>query len=123
MNSGEGITIYNGSAWASGYTLVPTSALATNATNTTVVEAGPTTTATISSSGTPRNDGHEATKVGVGVGLGVGVPLFAALATLWVLLAKEKRKTRLLQDKGAGGFSNGYGYPNNDAGRGQEPQW
>lgn len=59
----------------------------------------------------------------MGVGFGVGVPLFAALAVLWVLLAKEKRKTRLLQDKGAGGFSNGYGYPNNDASRGQEPQW
>lgn len=120
VGTGKKYQIFNGSAWAPGFTMVP---LATSTTNDTTVEAGPTVTASISSNGTPYSNGHEAIRVGVGVGIGIGVLLLAALTSVWVLLVKEKRRTRLLQSIGHGGVSEGHGYPNGVAGRGQERQW
>ena len=86
--------------------------------------AATTSTATATSiiNETVHNDTHDTKKIGVDVGVGVGVPLLAALIGLWILLIKEKRKTKLLQANGAGAFSDGYPYGNSKSGHDVGPQ-
>ena len=95
---GNNYQIYNGSAWAPDFTMVPVSALA----NVTAVTTSTMVIATsIIKQTTVHSDAHKATKIGVGVGFGVGMPLFTALIGVWVLLIKEKRKSKLLRIDGA----------------------
>ncbi|KAL9588238.1 MAG: hypothetical protein Q9203_002953 [Teloschistes exilis] len=111
--------IYNGSAFASGFTLSQVS----RSTTSTASTATPSATATNQVvSPTPNSDDRNensapapakvstTTKVGVGVGVGVGVPLLAALGATLFLWSKEKKRGRELQQRAA-------------AGAGQEPPW
>ncbi|KAI4089374.1 MAG: hypothetical protein L6R37_008053, partial [Teloschistes peruensis] len=123
--------IYNGSAFASGFTLSQIS----RSTTSTASTATPNATATnqVVSPIPNSNDRNEnsapapakvstATKVGVGVGVGVGVPLLAALGATLFLWSRERKRGRELQQrvaagagqealwaKAQGGYKEGYG--------------
>ena len=88
--------IYNGSAWAPGFTLAPVSALSneSNSSNDTF----PSATDTCTTNPPPQSSSTNKTKLGVSVGLGTGIPLVAALGCLLFLLAREKRANRLLRN-------------------------
>ncbi|KAI4253154.1 MAG: hypothetical protein LQ352_003864 [Teloschistes flavicans] len=102
--------IYNGSAFASGFTLSQISHSTTSAAS----AATPSATATnqvvcptpdsnhSNDSSTPAaHKVSPVTKVGVGVGVGVGVPLLAALGATLFLWSREKKRGRDLQQRAA----------------------
>lgn len=91
--------IYNGSAWAPGFTLAPVAALAkqVNASNATAPAVTGDAGASCST-GTAAPSHNNSTKLGVDVGLGIGIPLLAALGGVLFLLAREKRANRRLQN-------------------------
>ncbi|KAL9583347.1 MAG: hypothetical protein Q9212_002756 [Teloschistes hypoglaucus] len=123
--------IYNGSAFASGFTLSQISRSTTSISSTATPSATPTNQVV---SPTPDSNNQNensapapakvstATKVGVGVGVGVGVPLLAALSATLFLWSREKKRGRELQQRAAagvgqeppfataqGGYKEGYG--------------
>jgi hypothetical protein len=121
--------IYNGSAWAPGFTLVQFADPKTGKTGgsfptgSALPGKNGTHSAAASSCPAPKND--DATKVGLGVGLGVGVPLLAALGAVLFLWSKERRSNRDLRQgvgQGVGKVEGpGYGYAGN--GNGGQKHW
>ena len=96
--------IYNGSGFASGFTLASTTtgATATNTVTESCPTAGGATTTTTTTTTNPRpslessssNNKSDSTKIGIGVGVGVGVPLLAALAAVLFLWSRERKRNR-----------------------------
>jgi len=108
--------IYNGSAFAAGFALSPTSVPTSSASASTAKADGAKSTATRASgdacpaTGVSRNNNTcpnmtynsaETNIVGVGVGVGLGVPLLTALAASLLLWAREKKRSRDFQDQAA----------------------
>lgn len=82
--------IYNGSAWASGFTVAPVQALETRA-----GISAPSNTVLNQPNSIHRNPSSlKTTTVGIAVGLGVGIPLLIALTSVSFLLLLERRKSR-----------------------------
>lgn len=109
--------IYNGSAWAPGFTLVPVADLQAGHTG----GSFPTGSALVGGNGThsaatscPTGTSKDTTKIGLGVGLGMGIPLLAALGAVLFLWSRERRANRELRQgvgQGPGIFKGpGYGY-------------
>ncbi|KAK3172639.1 hypothetical protein OEA41_005963 [Lepraria neglecta] len=91
--------IYNGSAWAPGFTLAPVAALAKQVNPSNATVPAPTGDAGAScSTGTAAPSHNDSTKLGVDVGLGIGIPLLVALGSVLFLLVREKRANRRLQN-------------------------
>lgn len=120
FNVGEA-EIFNGSAWAPGFTLVSVEALQTRTpTSSGSVKSCPTATvftkinATVSSD-SDKVDGHhdddhqETPKIGLAVGFGIGLPLLVALSSAIFLLWREKRSHQALRQQ----ISSGYPQPVN----------
>ena len=82
--------IYNGSAWASGFTVATVQALKTRSgvstLSSTIVNQPISIDGTLSS--------LNPTLVGIRVGLGVGIPFLVALTSVSFLLLLERRKSR-----------------------------
>ena len=109
--------IFNGSAWAPGFTLVPVEAVQTRtSTSSGSVKSCPTATvftkinATAASAsdqvdGNHDDDDHQDTKkVGLAVGFGIGLPLLVALSSVIFLLWREKRSHQALRQQISGGY-------------------
>lgn len=108
--------ITNGSAWASGLTLVPIAAVQTSLpTSSKSAHSCPTQTvvrdinSTAQSGGVTlaeqdHNDDDQTKKVGLAVGFGVGVPLLVALFAAIFLLWREKRAHQGLRQQVTGGM-------------------
>ena len=94
--------IYNGSGFASGFTVAPVQALNTQSsistTSSTAVSQPSSIGGTLSSAPACRNctSSPNPTTVGVGAGLGVGIPLLIALGSVSSLLLRERRRSRSL---------------------------
>ncbi|KAL8870137.1 MAG: hypothetical protein Q9174_003747 [Haloplaca sp. 1 TL-2023] len=120
--------IYNGSAFAPGFTLDRTSASDssdTTAQDTTTNTSGdgnacPVTDGYTDSCPTSSSNSSEVTKVGVGVGVGIGVPLLAALGAALFLLSKEKKRSRELERRAAAGMQPSWGAQRGQGGRRQQ---
>ena len=94
----DGSEISNGSAWASGLTLVPISAVQT----TSLPTASMLTQSCPTQSCPPQTvikESSETRKVGLAVGFGTGVPLFIAFSVAVVLLWRERRSSKLLRQQ------------------------
>ena len=102
--------IYNGSAWASGFTVTPVQALETKSgistPSSTIVNQPSSIHGTLSS--------LNPTTVGIGVGLGVGIPLLIALSSVSFLLLLERRKSRILTQAINEGHQSGNPRPYDD---------
>ncbi|KAK0511200.1 hypothetical protein JMJ35_006752 [Cladonia borealis] len=94
--------IYNGSGFASGFTVAPVQGLNTqssvSALSSTSVTHPTTTGAPLLSAPACRNltSSPNPTTVGIGAGLGVGIPLLIALGSVSFLLLRERRRSRNL---------------------------
>lgn len=105
--------IYNGSAWPTGFSLVPTTDL----------KDPSLSNGTGSASGNGTHGINDAMKVGVGVGIGVGVPLLAALGAVLFLLSKERKANKQLRQNSGqigqwGEKTGGNGYVGNEGAQG-----
>ena len=94
--------IYNGSGFASGFTVAPIQALNTQSSistpSSTTVNQANSIGEPLSSAAACRNctSSPNPTTIGIGAGLGVGIPLLIALGSVSFLLLRERRGSRSL---------------------------
>ena len=94
--------IYNGSGFASGFTIAPVQALSTQSSvstpSSTTINQASSIGGILSSAPACRNctSSPNPTTVGIGAGLGVGIPLLIALGSVSFLLLRERRRSRNL---------------------------